>query len=188
MTLEGPGRGELSELVPNHRFGHENRDVLAAVMHADGVPDHVGGDHGATRPGLNDVVCARLVLGSDLLGQMLVDEGALLQTAWHVSDSQSALLAGLAATHDETAARLFLVTGATLGLTPRAHWVTTAGGTALATTVRVVDRVHDHTANGRANALPAVTASLTPVDVDLLGITDLTDGGASANVDHAHLT
>ena len=99
---------------------------------------------------------------------MLVDEGALLQTAWHVSDSQSALLAGLAATHDETAARLFLVTGATLGLTPRAHWVTTAGGTALATTVRVVDRVHGRSTHMGSPTQPAFTASLSQPDAHVI--------------------
>ena len=44
---------------------------------------------------------------------------------------------------------------------------------AFATTVRVVDRVHNRTADGRADALPAVTASLADLDVGVLGAADL---------------
>src|SRR5690606_23718961 len=71
--------------------------------------------------------------------------------------------------------------------TPRADRVTTTRGTALATTVRVVDRVHDDTADGRANALPAHAAGLAPVDVRLLGVADLADGRAAARIDVADL-
>src|SRR4029079_6533775 len=65
--------------------------------------------------------------------------------------------------------------------------VATTGGLALATTVRVVDGVHHDTADGRALALPAHAAGLSPVDVGLLGVADLADGGAAADVDVAHL-
>src|SRR6185369_6704327 len=75
-----------------------------------------------------------------------------------------------------------------LGLTPRADRVTAAGGLALAAAVRVVDRVHHDTADGGALALPPHTAGLTPVDVRLLGVADLADGGAAAHVDAADLT
>ena len=64
----------------------------------------------------------------------------------------------------------------------------TTGGLALATTVRVVDRVHDDTADSRALALPTHTAGLAPVDVALLGVADLADGSAAAHVDAADLT
>ena len=64
----------------------------------------------------------------------------------------------------------------------------TTGGLALTTTVRVVDRVHRDTADGRADALPAHAAGLAPVDVRLLGVADLADGGAAADVDQADLT
>src|SRR3954469_1833974 len=80
----GAGRGELPELVTDHRVGHEHRDVLAAVVHRDRVADHLGHDHRAARPGLDDVVAALLVLHVHLLHQVVVHEGALLQTAWHV--------------------------------------------------------------------------------------------------------
>ena len=49
-----------------------------------------------------------------------------------------------------------------------------------ATAVRVVDRVHHDTADGGTLALPAHPAGLAPVDVRLLGVADLADGGAAA--------
>src|SRR5438445_1836802 len=54
--------------------------------------------------------------------------------------------------------------------------------------MRVVDRVHHDTTDGGALALPPHTAGLTPVDVGLLGISDLADGGAAAHVDATDLT
>ena len=83
---------------------------------------------------------------------------------------------------------LFGLAGTALGLAPRADRVTTTGGLALTTTVRVVDRVHGDTTDGRALALPAHAAGLAPVDVGLLGVADLADGGAAAHVDVADLT
>src|SRR5690242_8233117 len=77
--------------------------------------------------------------------------------------------------------------GTALGLAVRVHRVATTGRLALTTTVRVVDRVHRHTADGRALALPAHAAGLAPVDVRLLGVADLADRGAAAHVDVADL-
>src|SRR5215218_9702684 len=98
------------------------------------------------------------------------------------------LLAGTPASDDELVAWLVRLTSTALGLTPRADRVTAAGGLALTAAVRVVDRVHHDTADGRALALPAHTAGLAPVDVRLLGIADLADGGAAAHVDATDLT
>src|SRR5215212_964772 len=99
----------------------------------------------------------------------------------------SALLAGTATTDDLGVAGLALATRAALGLAPRADRVATTRGLALATAVRVVDGVHHDTTDGRALALPAHAAGLAPVDVGLLGVADLTDRGAAADVDEAHL-
>src|SRR6476469_11089261 len=98
----------------------------------------------------------------------------------------SALLAGLAATDDLGVGGLALARTA-LGLAPGGHRVATTGRLALTTTVRVVDRVHDHTADGRALALPPHAAGLAPVDVGLLGVADPADRGAAAHVDITHL-
>src|SRR5579875_1489128 len=85
VALERAGGRELAELVPDHALGDEHRHVLAAVVHGDRVPEHVGDDRRATRPGLDDVLAALVVLVVDLLEQVVVDERALLQTAWHRS-------------------------------------------------------------------------------------------------------
>src|SRR6476646_5050589 len=188
VTLERAGRSELTELVSDHRLGHEHRHVLAAVVHGERVAEHVGHDHRAARPGLDDVLGARVVLDIHLLLKVVVDEGARLEAARHFQRLLSALLASTAATHDELVAFLVRATGTTLGLTPGADRVATTGGLALTTTVRVVDRVHGHTTDGRALALPAHAAGLAPVYVRLLGVADLADGGAAAHVDVADLT
>src|SRR4051794_36150807 len=160
--------------------------MLASVVHGDRVPEHVGDDHRATRPGLDDVLGAFVVLHLDLLGEVVIDEGALLQAAGHVSGLLSTLLA--TTTNDELVAGLARTTGAAFGLAPWADRVPAAGGLALTTTVRVVDRVHGDTADGRALALPPHPAGLAPVDVALLGVAHLADGGAAAHVDVADLT
>ena len=43
MTLEGLGRGELTELVANHGFGDEHRNMLAAIVNGEGVSDEIRG-------------------------------------------------------------------------------------------------------------------------------------------------
>src|SRR3712207_9200327 len=84
VPAEGAGGRELAELVPDHGLGHEDRDVLATVVHGQGVAEHVRDDRGTTRPGADHVLGALLVLGVHLLEQVVVDERALLQAAWHV--------------------------------------------------------------------------------------------------------
>src|SRR5919199_2032580 len=83
VPAERAGRGELAELVPDHRLGHEDRDVLAAVVHRDRVPEHVGDDRRAPRPGADDGLAAAVVLLVHLLEQVAVDERTLLHTSWH---------------------------------------------------------------------------------------------------------
>src|ERR1700759_1604361 len=84
-----------------------------------------------------------------------------------------------AAAADQPVTWLVFPPGTAFRLTPRADRVAATGGLALATTVRVVDRVHGDTADGRALALPAVTARLAELDVALLGVADLADGRAA---------
>src|SRR5947209_1356382 len=84
VAAEGPGRRELAELVTHHRLGHEHRDVLAPVVHGDRVAEHRRHDHRAARPRLDDVLGALVVLRVHLLHQVVVDEGTLLQTPWHL--------------------------------------------------------------------------------------------------------
>src|SRR4051794_271645 len=162
--------------------------MLAAVVDREGVPDEVGDDRRPTRPGLDDLLGVLLVLDVDLLEQMVVDERALLQAAWHRWLLLALVLAGAPASDDELVARLVRLAGPALGLAPRADRVPTTRGLALAATVRVVDRVHHDTTNGGALALPPHTAGLAPVDVRLFGVADLADGCAATHVDAANLT
>src|SRR6476620_4847078 len=80
VTLEGPRRRELAELVADHRFGAEHRDMLAAVVHRDRVPEHVGDDRGPARPGLDHGLGVLVVRRVHLLEQVIVDERDLLDT------------------------------------------------------------------------------------------------------------
>src|SRR5512133_2796231 len=98
-----------------------------------------------------------------------------------------ALLAGTPAADDKLVAGLVHPAGAAFRLAARVDRVPAARGLALAAAVRVVDRVHGHAAHRRALALPAHPAGLAPVDVGLLGVADLADGGAAAHVDVADL-
>src|SRR5690348_7311375 len=157
--------------------------VLAPVVHGDRVPEHVGDDRRAPRPGLDDVLRVLLVLDFHLLEQVVVDERALLQATRHLLLLPlPALAGGVAAANDQLVALLALAAGTALRLTSRVDRVATTGGLALTTTVRVVDRVHGDTADGRALALPAHAAGLAPVDVRLFGVADLADRGAAADV------
>src|SRR3954468_12075540 len=90
VTAEGAGGRELAELVPDHRLRHEDGHVLAPVVDGDRVAQHCRHDHRATGPRLDDVLGALVVLRVDLLHQVVVDERALFEAAWHVSLAPSA--------------------------------------------------------------------------------------------------
>src|ERR1700685_2470677 len=76
MAAEGPRGCELAELVPDHGLGDEHRDVLAAVVHGDRVPQHRRDDHGPPGPRLDNSLGALFILHVHLLDQVVVDEGA----------------------------------------------------------------------------------------------------------------
>src|SRR5690606_17124323 len=169
----------------DHRLGDVHRDVLAAVVHGDGVTHHLRDDRGATAPGLDDLLLALLVELVHLLEEVSVHEGALLEAAGHGSLPPAA--ARPAPAHDELLGRLVGVSGAALGLAPRGDRVAATGGLALATAERVVDGVHGHATGLRAHALPAVAARLADLDQLGLGVADLTDGGPAVDRHPAHL-
>src|SRR5690606_3757734 len=168
------------------RVGDEDRHVLAAVVHRDRVADHVRDDGGPAGPGPDHGLLARLVEGVHLLEQVVVHERALLQAARHLLPPCSALLAGTTPADDQLVGRL-PAAGAALGLARRVDRVATTRGLPLTTAVRVVDRVHRDTADGGALALPPHAARLAPVDVRVLDVAHLADGGAAAHVDVADL-
>src|SRR5690625_2773811 len=97
-------------------------------MHCEGVAEEVRRDDRPARPGLDDVLGALVVLDVHLLLQVVVDERALGDTAWHsLRISLSALLAGPTTAHDELVALLARAAGAALELTPGRDRVATTG-------------------------------------------------------------
>src|SRR5215831_9515042 len=185
VAAEGAGGRELTELVPDHRLRDEHRHVLAAVVHGDRVAQHRGNDHGATGPGLDHVLGALVVLGVHLLHQVVVHERALLQATRHGEVLLPLLLA--APTGDHPIAGLASLASAPFGLPPRADRVPAARALALAAAQGVVNRVHGHAADRRAASLPPVPAGLAELDVALLGVADLADGGPAGDVDDPDL-
>jgi len=65
--------------VTNHVLGNEHGQVLAAVVHGDRQTDHLGKNDGAARPGLDRAAVVLLGSRLDLLGQVVVHEGTLLE-------------------------------------------------------------------------------------------------------------
>jgi hypothetical protein len=59
VAVIGAGRRELAELVADHVLGHRDRDMLLAVVDAEGQADELRQDGGAARPDLDDLVAAR---------------------------------------------------------------------------------------------------------------------------------
>src|SRR5438093_8180712 len=173
--------GELAQLVPDHRLGDEHRHVLATVVHGDRVPDHLGHDRRAARPGLDDPLVAPTVHLDHLGHQAVIAERTLLDGTWH------RLAPSLpTAAHDELVRRLRLARAPFL-LAPGARRMAPAAGLALAATERMVDGVHGHTANARPLAEPAVAAGLAQGYELVLGVPHLTDGGDALRVHQADL-
>src|SRR5471032_76901 len=73
-------------------------------------------------------------------------------------------------------------------LAPRRNWMTTSCCFTFTTTVRVIDRVHDHTANGRTNTAPAHRASFTDFTQAVFGIADFTHGCTALDVHATYFT
>src|SRR5262245_22104308 len=184
VGAEGAGGGELAELVPDHGLGDVDGHVLAPVVDGDGVADHVGDNRGAPGPGLDHPLLAALVEGVELLQQVVVDEGALLDAAGDVLPPPTP---PAAPTDDELVRVLVLLAGAAFGLAPGGHRVAATRALALAAAQGVVDGVHGHAAGLRAHALPAVAAGLADLDQLGLAVADHADGGAAVDRHAAHL-
>src|SRR5262245_39374449 len=83
VALELPRGRELAELVPDHVLRDVDGDELLAVVDGQRVPHHLGEDRRAARPRLDDLAVVGRVHGLDLLDEVLVDEGALLERSCH---------------------------------------------------------------------------------------------------------
>ena len=80
MALKFTGWGKFAELVANHVFTDENRDVDLAVVNGDSAADHLWRDCRMARPGLDDSA----ILGResfDFLLEFVIDERAFLKTS-----------------------------------------------------------------------------------------------------------
>src|SRR6266511_4948515 len=79
VRAEGPRRRELTELVADHLLRDEDRDVLAAVVDRDRMPDHLREDGRRPGPGSDHLLRAGRVHRLDALEQALFDEMPLLR-------------------------------------------------------------------------------------------------------------
>src|SRR3569833_3132236 len=84
----------------------------------------------------------------------------------------------LAAARDDHRSRALIATRLlALGLlTPCRYRMTTCSGAALAATVRVVDRVHDHAAHSRTHAAPTHCTGLADLAKIMFSVADLANG------------
>ena len=63
MHNELPGQGEFSQLMADHIFYHEDRQMHLAIVNAEREPYHLGHDRAITRPGLDNSLAIRLYVG-----------------------------------------------------------------------------------------------------------------------------
>src|SRR4051812_45772935 len=74
---------KLSELVPNHVFGQEDRHMAPAVVHADRESHHLGHNRRSARPGADDALLTAAHDHVNLLHELLVDVWSLLSRSRH---------------------------------------------------------------------------------------------------------
>src|SRR5215469_9865847 len=56
VAVEGAGRRELAELVPDHVLGNQHRDEFVAVIDTESEPDKLREDRRPPRPGADHLV------------------------------------------------------------------------------------------------------------------------------------
>src|SRR5262245_47571579 len=74
VSVENPRRGELTEFVTDHVFGHHHRYVLLAVVDAEGQPDELRQNRRTPRPDLDHFLAARIARNLRLLEHVAVDK------------------------------------------------------------------------------------------------------------------
>src|SRR5262249_38147791 len=89
ITVEGPRRRKLSQLVPDHVFRNTNGDKFLSIMNSDGMTHHVGDDRRSPGPGLNYFLFVLVVECGDFLRKMLIDKWTFFQRAAHITFSVS---------------------------------------------------------------------------------------------------
>ena len=178
VSLEDPCWRKFTQFVTHHVLGdiHIGKN-LSAVDH-EGKSYEIRCYHGATTPCLDRFLVALGDRSIDLGQEFLVNERTFLKGTWH--NSKWLTLLGLAALDDKLVAPLVL--GAcplSLGMSPRGFQVlspTTGLGLALASSIRMVDRVHTHSTHRRAHSLPAGPARFSRNLIHVIPVPDLSDG------------
>src|SRR5438105_9584421 len=83
MALVEAGQGELAQLVAYHVLGDVHRDVAATIMHANGVPHHIGRDGAGARPTLDKALLVPGVHPTNLIFQVRVNVRSLFRRTGH---------------------------------------------------------------------------------------------------------
>lgn len=79
VTTEVTRGGKLPEFMAHHIFGYENRNKGFAIMHCDGLADHVGDNHRRAAPGFDNLLAIALLCFFDLLQQRVMDVWAFFE-------------------------------------------------------------------------------------------------------------
>src|SRR5690606_4857618 len=139
---------------------------------------------GAARPDLDHFRLARGLRLFRLLQKVAVDEGAFPDRTRHGLPP----FLRVARANDVLVGRLVLAGLVALGaLAPRGDRVAATAGAAFAAAVGVVDGVHGHTADRRANAHVTLAAGLAEVLVRMVGVRDRAHRRHAFLADHAKL-
>ena len=188
MSLEEASEREFAELVADHLLVDVNGQKLAAVVDGERVPDELGRDRAAARPGLDGLLLAGRVLLLNLLQKARFDVRSFLSGSAHNS-SLRVLRRAAPVGDDHPAPDLLLVAGlkALRELVPGGTRVVIALGLAAASAERMIGRVHGAAANGRADAEMAIAAGLAERDRVVLEVADLADRRVTGVGDHADL-
>src|SRR5580700_7346864 len=83
MAVKRAGRRELTEFVADHFLGDDHRDVLLAVVDAEGEADELRQDGRAPRPDADHLVAAGRTRGIRLFQQIAVDKRAFPNRTRH---------------------------------------------------------------------------------------------------------
>src|SRR5271168_1056233 len=182
VAIERTRRRELAELVTDHFFGDDHRNVLLPVIDAESEPDELRQNGRTARPDADHLVAWGRTRGVRLFQQIAVDKRTLPDRTRHdCSLSALFLLPRVAADHDEFAGALVLAGLLAPGrLAPRRHRMTAA---TRAPAERMVDRIHRLAADVTAPALPARAAGLADRDVHVVRVRHRADRRDAAAMD-----
>src|SRR5271170_5077436 len=180
MAVKGAGRREFAELVADHLFRHQHRNVLVAVVDAERETHELRQNRRASAPDLDDVGAAGPARDVSLLEHITVHERTLPDRSRHGSAS---LLAHVARCDDKLVGRLVRPGLLALGrFAPWAHRMPAAGRLTLAAAVWMVDRVHGDAAIVRTASEPATAAGLADRRIHVIGVRHRADRGEALAV------